>query len=315
MIIYIALFIAVAKEVYRICYPQEYQVLVTNVRNKITDINIKAQPILINTGYNIIYIYSLYQIYVNKIISIVNLIYRSLMTFLKKQNLVSNDETTCKCMQMLSFYKNGKEFDQIIYENNKQNFKCFIEELTPAIDYDLLILSDKVETPNIINKVHYSECPDTTEYTTSNIKFISMELTYNDTPYQVELKNDIYNHYIVNNVLNDEFFKYYLLNVLKVEITNDNFDYKVFVIDHNVNMFELSPTSHIIIKENDYEFIVNTVNNLASNKPINVNNMIVDETVINNIEDDKSEDDKREDDKREDRPSGSDDYVKLEHQN
>ena len=309
MIIYIALFIAVSKEVYRIWYPQEYQVLVTNVRNKITDINIKAQPILINAGYNIIYIYSLHQIYVNKIISIVNLIYRSLMTILKKQNLVSNDET--KCMQILSFYKNGKEFDQIIYENNKQkNFKCFIEELTPEIDYDLLILSDKVETPNIINKVHYSECPDTTDYTTSNIKFISMELTYNDTPYPVELKNDIYNHYIVNNVLNDEFFKYYLLNVLKVEINNDNFDYKVFVIDHNVNMFELSPTSHIIIKENDYEFIVNTVNNLVSNKQINVNNMIVDETVINNIEDDKSEDDKSEN-----RPSGSDDYVKLEHQN
>jgi len=298
MIIYFALFIAFSKEIYRHFYPNEYQVLVTNIRNKITEINIKAQPVLITIGYNIIYIYSLYQIYVNKLISIATIISKSIITFLKTQNLISNDEKKCKCIQTLSFYKNGKELDQIIYENDKrQGFKYFIEELTSEIDYDLLILSDKVENPNIINKVNYSECPDTTDYTTSNIKFISMELTYNDSSYPVELKNENYNHYIVNNVLNDEFFKYYLLNVLKVEINNDNFDYKVFVIDHNVNMFELSPTSHIIIKKNDYEFIVNS---LAINNSINVNEVNIDEA---------------EDDKSEYIPSGSDDYVQLEHPN
>jgi hypothetical protein len=323
MIIYFALFIAFSKEFYRHFYPKEYQVLVTKVRNKFTELSIILNPILITVGYNIIYIYSLCQIYANKLISIATIISKSIITFLKTTNLISNDEKKCKCIQILSFYKNGKELEQISYENDKRDgFKYFIEELTSDIDFDLLILSDKVENTNIINKVHYSECPKTTDYTTSNIKFISMELTYENSSYPVELKNENYNHYIVNNVINDEFFKYYLLNVLKVEIKNDKFDYKVFVIDHNVNMFELSPTSHLIIKENDYEMLVNRII-MNTNNSIKVDEITVDEITIDEIKvdeitvdeitvDEIKVDEIKIDDEEQ---LGCEEYVQLEHPN
>ena len=157
-------------------------------------------------------------------------------------------------------YKNGNELDKIVYNdtNNKcDDFNCFVKELNDEKNYDLLILSDKKENSDCLNKIHYTECPKTTDYINSNIKFLSMEISYNNNSYPIELKNNTYDHYIVNNILNKDFFKYYLVNVLNVEIKDDNFDYTVSIIDHNVNIIELRLTSQIVIKKTDYEFIFN----------------------------------------------------------
>jgi hypothetical protein len=89
-------------------------------------------------------------------------------------------------------------------------------------------------------------------YDVSNIKFISVNLTYNSTVYPIELKTDNYNHYIVNNVLNIDFFRYYLTNVLKIQI-EDDFEYKVSIIDQDANFIDLYTHDILVIKENNYE--------------------------------------------------------------
>ena len=120
--------------------------------------------------------------------------------------------------------------------------------------YDLLIISDKICETTCVNKIHYTCIPLSPEYTQSNLKFISILITHNNNKtHQIELKTENYNHYIVNNILNKYFFMYYLINILNIEINNDNFDYKISLIDHNVNVIELTPKDYIIIKENDYE--------------------------------------------------------------
>ncbi len=94
--------------------------------------------------------------------------------------------------------------------------------------------------------------PSTVDYTTSKIKFMMIELEHDGNKYAIDLKNDETNYYIVNNSLNQNFFKYYLKNVLKVSINTEKFDYIVTIIDHNANFITLLPHQHIIFNEHDY---------------------------------------------------------------
>ena len=95
MLIRIALFITVIKEVYSYVYPQEYDLLVTNIRNTTTKISVALEPRFITLSYNIIYMYSLYQIYFNKCLTIVTpyftILSSSILVILKQYNLLEQD--------------------------------------------------------------------------------------------------------------------------------------------------------------------------------------------------------------------------------
>ena len=55
---------------------------------------------------------------------------------------------------------------------------------------------------------------------------------------------------------------------MNISINKDhNFDYKVQLIDHNVNILELSCDQELIIKENDYEIINLNKIETIENKP------------------------------------------------
>jgi hypothetical protein len=123
------------------------------------------------------------------------------------------------------------------------------------------------------------------------------------------LKDDTYNYYIVNNSLNQNFFKYYLKNVLKVPINEANFDYTVSIIDHNVNILTLLPHQHIVFNEHDYTvFPILETNDTTESEE--TNDTCVPESTdtqlsncINNDEQSISDSDK------------SDDFVKLDSEN
>ena len=80
-----------------------------------------------------------------------------------------------------------------------------------------------------------------------------MSYLHENKIYSINLKNNKYNYYIVNNCLNQLFLKYYLKNVLKTQINPDTFDYKLSIIDNNVNIMTLLPNQYIIIMEDDYQ--------------------------------------------------------------
>jgi hypothetical protein len=66
------------------------------------------------------------------------------------------------------------------------------------------------------------------------------------------------NFYVVGNVFNTNFFKYYLENVLNVKIDNDTnkpFTYTLELMDHNVSMVYLNETQSIVIKKYGYEIL------------------------------------------------------------
>jgi hypothetical protein len=245
MLIYFILFAVFIKEYYRYFYYEDYEIIVNKINNQINDLKPIVEQKLITLGYNIVYCYSSCQIYLNRFKDTTKPYVSLLITFLKNTNIINEPPP----QKFVSLYKDGKELETFIYYGNKLDESKYMNEK----QYDLLIISDKNYETSCVNKIHYTCMPLTPDYNQSKLKFMSMEITHNDKTHKIYLKTGTYNHYIVNNVLNQNFFKYYLINILNIEINNDNFDYKISIIDYNVNIFELTENHYIIIKENDYE--------------------------------------------------------------
>ena len=262
MFLYLTITLLFIIDIYRSLFPHEFNLLVDifyRYKNETIEF---FKPKMVNLSYNLIYYYSYLQIKYTKfkilIKPFINVLGVAINNFLKNNNLINNVSEPPKLV--FEIYGKGLKINNIfIDENNKKQLNTiFTENLKLYNDYDFVIFSDKINN-NFTNKIHYYNFPnsfDNINYKISNIKFISMDLTFNNQTYPIELKNDIYNHYIVNNKLNSEFYKYYLQNILNVSIDQENnFDYKVQIIDHNVNILELSCVQELIIKENDYEII------------------------------------------------------------
>jgi hypothetical protein len=244
-------------EAYRSLYPHNWKNMIEHIKVKTQQLSNNIQPILINLSYNSIYYYSYLQIKYQHCKPYINRLCTSIHNYLISKSLISPTNKLT-----FEIYEKGINIKNVLLPENNKIINN--EELKWNHDYDLVILSDN--SVGCINKIHYYNFPNIINhytYTPSNIKFMSMELTYNNINYPIELKTDKYNHYIVNNKINSDFYKYYLNNNLNIQIEPNNnfFDYKVVVLDHNVNIIELTPNDELIIKENDYEIINKCENN------------------------------------------------------
>ena len=88
----------------------------------------------------------------------------------------------------------------------------------------------------------------------SNISFISLILTHNKIEYKIILKNNEFNYYIVNNVINSTFLHFYLKFILKSTINLDT-DYVLTLIDNNVKVLILDNNDSIVINKDDYNIL------------------------------------------------------------
>jgi hypothetical protein len=105
-----------------------------------------------------------------------------------------------------------------------------------------------------VNRVILHSQPFLTKYEVSNIQFMLVEAKINDISYKINLKTEQFNYYIVDNILDLKFFKYYLFDLLTSEDKKNLDKIMVKIIDHNVNMreLEISDDKFIIIKKDDY---------------------------------------------------------------
>ena len=166
----------------------------------------------------------------------------------------------------------------------------------------LLIISQENPDSKQINKIHYTYFPKSIEdYKLSKLRFFSIELTYNDETYQIELINNKHNHYIVSNRLDKHFFQYYLTNVLKVSVDNNSFNYNVSIIDHNVNIIHLTPNDYLIIKEDSYEIVKTNVKKTNSDDNIGL---------VYNNDNNKNKDNDKNTEEIEDKSNSSPDNYK-----
>ena len=284
MIIYLALSAILIKQIYSFLFPTDYEIIVNIIENiienRMNNLKEDLEPQIMSLAYNLVYYYSLAQIYYNKFISFVSphisVLWIALINFLRENKLIDKP----KNVTIVEIYNGGQIVNNITINDNNNLLNVVVESIN-KYNCDFIIITERNVDYNQNDKIHCTELPQLLEkYKYSNIRFFALDLTYKNETYPIELSNERGNHYIVNNVLNKKFFNYYLTNVLNIEIDKNNFNYKVALVDHTVNMVELTENDYLIIKENDYE--IKKINNVLELNTITQTNDNINEESKNN---------------------------------
>jgi len=227
--------------------------------------------------YNCIYYYSVCQLKYKKLCRYFNpylhYIYSSENQYREEMCplLKSNSAEQYKNNICVSFYNNTRLVKTAIYNYDSHcaalDLNLFMKNVEP-VNYNLIIMSlleKQRETENnskqydmiIFTIKNMSDFKNVTKYEVSNIKFISINLIHNNNTYQILLKTPEYNFYIVDNIIDASFFKYYLVAMLKEKNNelDNNFSYTLEIMDHNVNMFTLNEKQSIIFKKDSYDIL------------------------------------------------------------
>ena len=233
--------------------------------------SIKENQLIIQGCYNLLYGFSLCQIQFNKIKNsiepTITLLTISVDKYLKDKGLLKE----LPIQTVILIDKNGRQInDTLILTNN--DLKKYIEMKVNNLNVSNLILLDNNKHKGYVNYVIFDNLLEDVfgfDYKESNINFFNIELEHNKKTYNIILKDSTFNYYIVNNSLNQIFFEYYIKNVLKIDINVDFIDYKVTIIDQNVNVFTLLPNQSIRFYENEYTINQDNIytDELRSEKP------------------------------------------------
>ena len=233
--------------------------------------SIKENQLIIQGCYNLLYWFSLCQIQFNKIKNsiepTITLLTISVDKYLKDKGLLKE----LPIQTVILIDKNGRQInDTLILTNN--DLKKYIEMKVNNLNVSNLILLDNNKHKGYVNYVIFDNLLEDVfgfDYKESNINFFNIELEHNNKTYNIILKDSTFNYYIVNNSLNQIFFEYYIKNVLKIDINVDFIDYKVTIIDQNVNVFTLLPNQSIRFYENEYTINQDNIytDELRSEKP------------------------------------------------
>ena len=258
----------------------DLHIYIGNIIEKFQSLNVETSPLAIKLGYNLLHGFSICQIQFNKIINMLVPYVKQFKKYLKDNDWIVEIKT-----QMIKIIDENGNITNTLITSNMTPLD-FSSNILDKDRYTGLLLCDKNFDTGCVNYIWHEKMPTTQDYKVSNIKFIMVELEHNDKKYEITLKDNSANYYIINNSLNQNFFKYYIKNVLKTDINEDDFDYKVTIIDHNVKFVFLLPHQQLVILEDDYKIYPEETENTTHNNTIEITREYTD----NNSDSDKSDD-------------------------
>jgi hypothetical protein len=188
-------------------------------------------PFLTSLAYYTIYVYSFCQIVFSKTINFcvpyINLAVKRIFNAISKPSIELKPDV--KEPQPTTSIKIDTDDDNLVLIKSPTN--------------DVIILDTVPDTL------------DNLKYEVSNVRFLAiyLKLTVSNS-HIIELFNNDANYYVVGNKLDSKFFKYYLHNVLNIKVDNESpFEYKLEIMDHNVNMIYVNEKQSILIEKDGYE--------------------------------------------------------------
>ena len=218
----------------------------------------------LKTIYNLFYVYSVCEINCAKVYNYILPCIKSIQInthfFLEKHNIISQNEVISNTESMNTRIEVYNHIGlQVLQKDVSKKFKDMIIcdlEYVDDFSYYTMIVTDlnkkNIQNKKIINNLDNYEF----KFETSDITFIALYLNYNDVRYNINLKTDEFNFYVVGNIINKSFIQYYIKNILhdNILINTDEtpFLYKLELMDHEVNVLELNETQSIIIEKNGY---------------------------------------------------------------
>jgi hypothetical protein len=195
---------------------------------------------IIESLYSLIYYFSFVQIKITKLWCYLNNKY---ITFIKLNPRLS--EIVDKLEK--------KQQNTIEYISNNSN----LVSLEKPHHFDFIIYNDFTNTTNTNNKLILHELLFNNEivYEQTKYNFILCEITIGDKIVKIDFKNENYNFMIVNNKIDALFINYFMKKYYRYEDISDVlwFDYKIKILDQNVNEVVLDTTKEIVLGLENYE--------------------------------------------------------------
>jgi len=131
--------------------------------------------------------------------------------------------------------------------------------------YDFIVYSDVLNNNYPVVKI-IKQIPllkgEKLKYELSNEKFIMVELTVKDVTISVKFSTDEYNYFVVGNIFNNQFIKYFLNKhygdfLGKHNITLDEINkYGLKIMDSNVMIQEFNEKQTLVVEKNGYAHMV-----------------------------------------------------------
>jgi hypothetical protein len=251
---------------YKSRYPKDYDSIILSISTNIQQ-NDKLKPylpFLSSIFYYIVYAYSFCQIAATKTI----------------QYCIPYIQIVVKKIFSITNSIINKKSISINVSNNDSINASIIKPLNKSLstDYDLVLI--KSPTNDVIILDNVPDTLDDLKYEVSDIRFFALYLKLHvSETHIIELCKKDANYYVVGNKLDCEFFKYYLHNVLNVQIDNTvPFEYKLELMDQNIKMVYVNETQSIVIEKDGYTIISSTVASLETDKSSNAVEEAVDKS-------------------------------------
>ena len=221
----------------------------------------KYNEFLINISFKLLFLYSKSQIIVNKN-------NRYIADFIS-QIMIRNPKISNLFEIFINYYnhfvnKMDNKYDIEFISNGKVIFYVSNEKIVnEKTNIELLELYDFIVFPHIskdnlcINKkIQQSIESKNFDYELSNITFILSEIIIGNKIIKVDFKTSQYNYYIVNNIFNEKFILYFLNKYYTSEIkdipTETIQNFKLRIIDNNVDTYEYNKDGNIKIQHDGY---------------------------------------------------------------
>jgi len=236
----VSVLVGIANDYFTRTYPQEYE------------------NFLFGVSYNLIYLFSKCQILANKTCSKIQVLInknqylKQISDIVYKKNIERN--------QIYKIDKTGEIVNNYSGEKIEYDNKCIyiLADNEKKSDTGCVNMEILQKQPMLTN----CEFPylSLSQPIASNIKFMLLEVKLNDAFYKLDLKTDKYNYYVVGNVLDKQFFIYFLKNYHTYNFTNDEIEQitklDVKIIDQNVNIkeMEITDTRFITIKKDEFTY-------------------------------------------------------------
>lgn len=188
--------------------------------------------IVSNFSYNIIYIFSEFQIKVNKI----------------GRTLYSHPQLKYILDNLHKFYESiYPTLDEIEYVKNGEIIEKFLLNATYVApnDYNFTIISyHKKPDKCAYKKINYSKETLSSGYELSDIQFMLVEFYIDDECYKMKLNDEKYNYYVVGNIIDFNFAIYYVGKYYSQKLSMEEYETKlknayIKIIDQNVNIVKL----------------------------------------------------------------------------